>query len=30
MYREMIPQFNDFVNQMRPEDQTELRQYYST
>ncbi|KAK1656516.1 armadillo-type protein [Colletotrichum godetiae] len=29
MYREMIPQFNDFVNQMRPEDQGKLRQYYS-
>ncbi|KAK1982318.1 armadillo-type protein [Colletotrichum cereale] len=30
MYREMIPQFNDFVNQMQPQDQQALRAYYST
>ncbi|GJD03731.1 importin beta2 [Colletotrichum higginsianum] len=30
MYRELIPQFNDFVNQMQPQDQQALRAYYST
>ncbi|KAL0932963.1 importin beta-2 [Colletotrichum truncatum] len=30
IYRQLIPQFNDFVNQMQPQDQQALRQYYST
>ncbi|KAF6789987.1 Importin subunit beta-2 [Colletotrichum sojae] len=29
IYRQLIPQFNDFVNQMQPQDQQALRQYYS-
>ncbi|TDZ31528.1 Importin subunit beta-2 [Colletotrichum spinosum] len=30
MYRQMIPQFDDFVNQMQPQDQQVLRSYLST